>query len=162
MTIEIPRTLAATPERVFHALTDADDLSHWWTTTAESDPRTGGSFSYGFEFEDATRDHTYTGTYHDVTPAESVSYPWQTGLGETTVDVRLRPAGTGTELTLVHRGWGEGADWRRGGLSARAGVGILPRQPRRLPRPRRGSQAVGADGAEDAAASAAGVTFAGP
>lgn len=111
MTIEIRRTLAATPERVFHALTDADDLSHWWTTTAESDPRTGGAFSYGFEFEDATRDHTYTGTYHDVTPAESVSYPWQTGLGETTVDVRLRPAGTGTELTLVHRGWGEGADW---------------------------------------------------
>ena len=23
----------------------------------------------------------------------------------------VRPAGAGTELTLVHRGWGEGAEW---------------------------------------------------
>ena len=111
MSIEIRRTLAASPERVFRALTDADELSRWWTTTAESDPRTGGTFSYGFGFEDAARNHTYAGNYHEVSPGEFVSYPWQGALGETTVDVRLRPAGSGTELTLVHRGWGEGADW---------------------------------------------------
>jgi uncharacterized protein YndB with AHSA1/START domain len=111
MDIEITRTLAAAPNRVFRALTDADELSRWWTTTAESDPRTGGAFSYGFEFEDASRNHTYTGTYHDVTPDERVSYPWQGGRGETTVDVRISPTGSGSELTLTHSGWGEGADW---------------------------------------------------
>jgi uncharacterized protein YndB with AHSA1/START domain len=111
MSIEITRTLAAPPSKVFQALTDADELSRWWTTTAESDPRSGGAFSYGFEFEDTSRNHTYTGTYHDVTPDERVRYPWQGGLGETTVDVRIRPAGSGTELTLTHSGWGEGEDW---------------------------------------------------
>jgi uncharacterized protein YndB with AHSA1/START domain len=111
MSIEITRTLAAPPSKVFQALTDADELSRWWTTTAESDPRSGGAFSYGFEFEDAARDHTYTGTYHDVTPGERVSFPWQGGLGETTVDVRLERAGDGTTVTLRHSGWGDGAEW---------------------------------------------------
>ena len=108
-TIELTRTTEASPERVFRAWTDADELSRWWTTTAESDARTGGAFAYGFEFEDASRNHTYTGTYHDVTPGERVSYPWQAGLGETTVDVRLEPAGEGTKVTLLHSGWGDDA-----------------------------------------------------
>jgi uncharacterized protein YndB with AHSA1/START domain len=111
MTIEITRTIDAPPAAVFRALTDAGELSRWWTTSAESDPRPGGAFSYRFEFEDASRDHTYEGDYHDVTADERVSYPWQTSLGETTVEVRLRPSGERTELTLTHSGWGEGADW---------------------------------------------------
>lgn len=108
--IVLSRTLDASPAEVFRALTDARELSRWWTTTAESDARTGGAFSYVFEFDDASRNHTYVGNYHDVTPDERVSYPWQTSLGETTVDVRLRPSGDGTELTLTHSGWGESAE----------------------------------------------------
>jgi uncharacterized protein YndB with AHSA1/START domain len=110
-TIELTRTTEASPERVFRAWTDADELNRWWTTTAESDARTGGTFSYGFEFADASRNHTYTGTYHDVSPGERVSFPWQGALGETTVDVRLEPASDGTKITLLHTGWGEGAEW---------------------------------------------------
>ena len=107
-TIELTRTIAAPPATVFRALTDAAELSRWWTTSAESDARTGGAFAYAFEFADPSRDHTYVGTYHDVRPGELVSYPWHTSLGETRVDVTLRPAGDGTELTLVHTGWGSG------------------------------------------------------
>ena len=110
MSIEITRTVAAPPAAVFRALTDSGELARWWTTGGESDPRTGGAFSYEFRFDDPSRDHTYEGAYHDVTPDERVSYPWHTSLGETTVDVRLRPASAGTELTLVHSGWGEGAE----------------------------------------------------
>jgi uncharacterized protein YndB with AHSA1/START domain len=110
MTIELTRTIAASPDTVFRALTDAGELSRWWTTTAESDARTGGAFSYGFEFADPSRDHTYTGTYHEVAPGERVSYPWQAGVGETRVDVEVRPSGDGTELTLRHTGWGSGTD----------------------------------------------------
>src|ERR687895_2295593 len=109
-TIELTRTTQASPERVCRAWTDADELVRWWTTTAESDARTGGAFSYGFEFEDASRNHTYTGSYHGVTPGERVSFPWQGALGETTVDVRLEPSGDGTKVTLVHSGWGDGAE----------------------------------------------------
>jgi uncharacterized protein YndB with AHSA1/START domain len=110
-TIELKRTIDAPPATVFRALTDAAELSRWWTSSAESDARTGGSFSYGFEFDDASRNHTYTGAYHEIVPNERVSYPWQGALGETRVDVSLRPAGDGTELTLAHSGWGEGDAW---------------------------------------------------
>ncbi len=109
-TIELTRTIAAPTSTVFRALTDADELARWWTSSGSSEPRTGGAFSYRFEFEDAARNHTYEGDYHEVTPDERVSYPWQTSLGETTVDVRLRPAGDGTELTLAHSGWGDGPE----------------------------------------------------
>jgi uncharacterized protein YndB with AHSA1/START domain len=109
MSIEITRTVAATPAEVFRALTDAGELSRWWTTTAESDPTTGGDFSYRFEFEDPSRNHTYEGAYHDIRPEERVSYPWQTSLGETRVDVQLRPRGDHTDLTLTHSGWGSDA-----------------------------------------------------
>jgi uncharacterized protein YndB with AHSA1/START domain len=110
MKIEITSTIGAPPDLVFRALTDAGELARWWTSSGESDARTGGAFSYRFEFEDPSRDHTYEGVYHDVTAGERVSYPWQTSLGETTVDVRLRPSGDGTELTLTHTGWRSGAE----------------------------------------------------
>jgi uncharacterized protein YndB with AHSA1/START domain len=45
-----------------------------------------------------------------MSPPPSVSYPWHTSLGETTVDVQLRPSGDGTDLTLTHTGWGSGAE----------------------------------------------------
>jgi uncharacterized protein YndB with AHSA1/START domain len=110
-TIELERTVDASPDAAFRALTDADELARWWVTSAESDARTGGSYSYRFEFEDESRNHTYTGEYIDVTPAERVAYPWRTGLGPTEVDFRLEPAGGGTRVRLVHSGWSEGGDW---------------------------------------------------
>ena len=103
MSIEITRSIAAPPERVFRALTDGDELSRWWTTSADSDVRTGGAFSYVFEFADPSRDQTYAGTYDEVTPNERLRYPWATG--NTTVEVTLRPSGDGTELTLTHEGF---------------------------------------------------------
>ena len=110
-TIELERNVDASPDAVFHALTDADELARWWVTSAESDARTGGSYSYRFEFEDESRNHTYTGEYIDVTPGARVAYPWTTGLGPTEVDFRIEPAGGGTRVRLVHSGWGESGDW---------------------------------------------------
>jgi uncharacterized protein YndB with AHSA1/START domain len=110
MTIELTRTIASPRETVFRALTDPGELSRWWTTTAESDARTGGAFSYGFEFADPSRNHTYTGTYEEVVAGERVRYPWQAGVGGTTVDIELQPREEGTELTLRHSGWGTGPE----------------------------------------------------
>ena len=39
MTIELERTIDASPDAVFRALTDADELPRWWTTSAETRPR---------------------------------------------------------------------------------------------------------------------------
>jgi uncharacterized protein YndB with AHSA1/START domain len=111
-TIELSQEIAAPPERVFRALTDADDLSRWWTTSADSDARTGGAFEYRFEFPDEPeRNHVYSGAYDAVVENERVAYPWRGRLGDTNVDVTLSPSGDGTTLTLRHEGWGEGGEW---------------------------------------------------
>ena len=113
-TIEQTIEIDAPPETVFRALTDAGELSRWWTTRAESDPRTGGSFAYTWEFEEQTdRNHTREGVYADVTTEERLRYDWPMPLGPTVVDFRLAPHGDGTRLTLAHEGWGAGDEWEQ-------------------------------------------------
>ena len=112
MEIELTKQIAASPETVFHALTDPDELSRWWTTSADSDARTGGAFDYRFEFEnEPERNHAYTGKYDAIAANERVAFPWVGRLGTTKVDITLRPSGDGTTLRLVHSGWGEGGEW---------------------------------------------------
>jgi uncharacterized protein YndB with AHSA1/START domain len=110
-TIELETTVQAPADAVFRALTDAGELARWFASSAESDPRSGGEFSYRFEFDDPARNHTYSGRYLEVVPGEHVAYPWQGALGETRVDVRLERAGDATRVHLTHSGWGEGAGW---------------------------------------------------
>jgi uncharacterized protein YndB with AHSA1/START domain len=110
-TIELSTTVAAPPEAVFRALTEAGELARWFPSSAESDPRVGGRFSYRFEFDDPSRDHTYSGEYQAVVPGELVSYPWHGRLGTTLVQFSLRPSGDGTAVQLIHSGWGEGPEW---------------------------------------------------
>lgn len=110
--IELSTEIHASPEAVFNALVDADELVRWFPSRAESDPRRGGGFEYAYEFEqDPSRDHSYGGQYRDVTPNERVSYPWNGKLGTTEVEFRLEPANGGTRVTLAHSGWGTGAEW---------------------------------------------------
>lgn len=111
-TIEQTYEIAAPPATVFRALTDADELTRWWTTSAESDPRTGGSFAYTWEFEtQPERDHTRKDVYADVTPDEHIRYDWPMPLGNTVVDFRLEPSGEDTKLVLEHEGWGAAEEW---------------------------------------------------
>jgi uncharacterized protein YndB with AHSA1/START domain len=114
MDIEQTITVDASPEAAFRALTHAEELTRWFASSAESDPRTGGEYVLRFEFEDDSRNHTYSGRYEDVTSNEHVRYPWNGQFGETTVDFVLRPADGGTEITLAHSGWAERAQETRG------------------------------------------------
>jgi uncharacterized protein YndB with AHSA1/START domain len=110
-TIELETTVEAPREAVFRALTDAGELARWFPSSAESDPRPGGEFTYRFEFDDASRNHTYSGQYLELVDGERLAYPWHGALGETRVDVRLEQAGAGTRVRLSHSGWGEGERW---------------------------------------------------
>jgi uncharacterized protein YndB with AHSA1/START domain len=109
MDIEITKQIDATPERVFQALTDANELPRWFPSSAESDPRTGGDYVLRFEFGDESQNHTHAGQYQEITPGERVRYPWNGAFGETTVEFTLRPADGGTELRLVHSEWSDEA-----------------------------------------------------
>jgi uncharacterized protein YndB with AHSA1/START domain len=113
MNIEITKTIDAAPEEVFGALTDADELTRWFASSAESDPRTGGDYLLHFEFEDEARNHTYAGQYEEVATNERVRYPWNGQFGDTTVEFVLRRADGGTELTLIHSGWTDEAEESR-------------------------------------------------
>jgi uncharacterized protein YndB with AHSA1/START domain len=113
MNIEITKQIDAPPERVFRALTEAEELTRWFPSSAESDPRTGGDYVLRFEFDDESKNHTYAGQYEEVTPPERVRYPWNGRFGDTTVEFVLRPADGGTEVTLIHSGWGEPAEETR-------------------------------------------------
>jgi uncharacterized protein YndB with AHSA1/START domain len=104
-TIELSTTVEAPPEAVLRALTDAGELARWFPSAAESDPRTGGAYSYRFEFEtDTSRNHTYAGEYREVSSGR-VAYSWKTEAGPTEVEFRIAPSGDGTEIRLVHSGW---------------------------------------------------------
>lgn len=104
-TIELTQAIDAPPETVHRALTDAGELTRWFPSAAESDPRTGGAYSYRFEFEtDTARNHTYAGEYREVSSGR-VAYSWQTAAGPTEVEFRIAPGGEGTEVRLVHSGW---------------------------------------------------------
>jgi uncharacterized protein YndB with AHSA1/START domain len=109
MDIEITKQVDASPERVFGALTNADELARWFPSSAESDARTGGDYVLRFEFDDESQNHTYAGQYEQVTPGEVVRYPWNGAFGDTTVEFILRPTDGGTEVRLVHSGWSDEA-----------------------------------------------------
>jgi uncharacterized protein YndB with AHSA1/START domain len=82
--IEQTIEVQAPRERVFEALTEADELERWFPSGADSDARTGGAFEYRFRFPaEPERDHRYGGTYHEVRAGEHVSYPWAGALGVT-------------------------------------------------------------------------------
>lgn len=108
---------------VFQALTDATELSRWFPTTAESDPRPGGSYRFRFRSaEHPGQSHTREGTFLEVLPTKRLSYTWHAPLGgtaaagetpETKVEITLSEKGGMTDLVLTHSGFGYGPDWDR-------------------------------------------------
>lgn len=111
--IENSVTIKAAPEAVFKALTDARELAKWFPSSAESDPRTGGAFKYTFLNEkDPAHDHVREGRYLEVVPNTKVRYPWHLSPGDSPTTVEFAVAGQGkeTRVTLVHSGWGSGAE----------------------------------------------------
>ena len=114
--IELTRVLKAPPERVYFALTDARMLERWFPSRVESDVRVGGKVRFWFESlekREGFQDHFRDGVFRELLPGKKVSYTFGLPEGETLVTWTLTPRGTGTELKLVHSGFGEGQIWRR-------------------------------------------------
>jgi uncharacterized protein YndB with AHSA1/START domain len=108
-TITIARVVAATPERVFAAWTDAEQLAAWWWpqlagTSYDVDARPGGHY----RIESPAIGATVSGVYTEVDPPRRLVFTWVWDDGEPedvvedTVVVTFEPEDTGTRVTVEH------------------------------------------------------------
>jgi uncharacterized protein YndB with AHSA1/START domain len=98
--------IKASPERVFRALTTADDIRNWWTRDADLAPHAGGSGEFRF-YE---RKIVTEVRVDQIEPAVHVG--WRTvssrragSLDGTTISFDLRAEDGETVLAFAHRGF---------------------------------------------------------
>jgi uncharacterized protein YndB with AHSA1/START domain len=105
--VVLRRTIAATPDRIFHAWTDADELAHWMSPVghadAEVDLRVGGRLLVTMIGEGQRIEHH--GEFLEIDAPRRLVFTWQsshTGGVATRVTLDLAAIERGTELTLRH------------------------------------------------------------
>jgi uncharacterized protein YndB with AHSA1/START domain len=100
--------LAATPERVFEALTSREVIE-WWvrpgvfdTREWSADVRVGGQWrTAGMS---ARGPYAIEGEFIEVDPPRTLAHTWVLAGGSSIVSYRLDPIDGGTRLTLWHEG----------------------------------------------------------
>lgn len=116
----------APPEKVWNALTTAEELVHWFPLDAAARPGVGGSITYGWgpEFSGNARilvweppQHLRTSWMETTLPAELS----EAGRQQVAVDYFLEGKGGKTVLRLVHSGFGPDARWDEEYHSTRRG-----------------------------------------
>ncbi|HTK11207.1 MAG TPA: SRPBCC domain-containing protein [Ktedonobacteraceae bacterium] len=101
--------IKASPERVFRALTEKEELERWFLAKAEIDLRPGGVIR--FEWAPGMFE---LGKILELEPPHRVSYTWEAlEPSPTTITFELTAENGGTRLHLIHTGIGEGGDWDR-------------------------------------------------
>ena len=135
--VRVQVDIAATPERVFEALTDPRELAAWWgddgqyrTRDWRVDARPGGEWSTRATHPGG-EESTVRGTYLAVEPPRLLEYTWRASweeFAETTVRFDLVPVPVdgvpGTRLTVTHTGF-RGARARAGAGYSQGWVGVL-------------------------------------
>jgi uncharacterized protein YndB with AHSA1/START domain len=113
----IERTLRSSPERVFDAFTDPDQLTRWWWPSgftcpaAEVDFRVGGTYRLGMEWPgsipaEAQFSHYMAGEYYEIDRPRRLVMSGraindeQGELFATLIEVTFEPSEGGTALTV--------------------------------------------------------------
>ena len=109
--IEIVREIAARPERVFRALTQASELlqwwgakTQWWLEKAQVDARPGGHYRLDFSSVDG-KIASVEGEFEIVDPPRRVVQKWRASMFPNQVnrvEYRLESSPAGTRLTVIH------------------------------------------------------------
>lgn len=125
--LRLTRQLKASPERVYRALTTAEDVAHWMVPDGMTsqvhvfEPHAGGVFRITLRYADPSgtgktdaHSDTYHGRFLTLVPHEQVVETMEfesadpAMQGTMTVRFSLRAHADGTELTAVHEGLPEG------------------------------------------------------
>lgn len=117
--ITVTRVIEASPERVYEAFLDPDQLAQWLPPTGFSaevhhlEPEEGGTFRITFTGETeefADYEHSFGGTYHELVPGERIVHTdaFETDdpsmAGEMTVTVTFETVPEGTKVTVRQEG----------------------------------------------------------
>jgi uncharacterized protein YndB with AHSA1/START domain len=107
-TISRELRIAAPPDHVFTAFTNATSLREWLCDGAMVVPHPGGRIHLWW-----VSGYYATGEYTKVIPNERVSFTWRGRgePGETRVRLAISPDGNGSLLQLAHKGVGTGKKW---------------------------------------------------
>ena len=100
----IERTLNASPERVWKAITDKDKMKQWYFDLAEFKPELGFEFTFTGGSEEKKYVHLCKVT--KVYPGKLLQYSWRYDEypGNSLVTFELFPEGDKTRLKLTHEG----------------------------------------------------------
>ena len=113
--VEVSREIQASPEAVFRALTHPLDLSFWFCHDAWTDPRPGGEFQVRWRNGWWAR-----GGFEMVERPRRVVCSWygKDEPGETNVVFEILAMDQGTQVRLIHSGFGDDAWWDKAVLEA--------------------------------------------
>jgi uncharacterized protein YndB with AHSA1/START domain len=98
--IEKQRFINATPQRVFKALTEKEELEHWFVQKAEIDMRPEGRIRHEF-----APDMVETGKILVIESPQRFSHTWEAfSPSPTTIIIGLSAENAGTRLHFIHTG----------------------------------------------------------
>ena len=113
-TVKIHRVLAASPEKVFKAFTDADALASWLPPYGfickvhHMDMKIGGTYKMSFTNFTTGNSHSFGGEYIEIKPNELIKYTDQFDdpnlPGQMITTVELKKVLCGTELFATQEG----------------------------------------------------------
>jgi uncharacterized protein YndB with AHSA1/START domain len=110
--VKVVRKFNAAPERVFDAWLDPEKIRSWMLAPGpgevvriQLDVRVGGKFSFVVRRADGEVDHV--GEYLELDRPRKLAFTWgvpKYSSEMSRVSIDFAPAGSGTEVTLVHEG----------------------------------------------------------
>lgn len=118
-TLSISKEFPVSPERLYQAWTNPEDLKQWWhpmgnkLVSVENDLRQGGNVRYTFNTGSSSEDIEITGTYDQVQPNKALDYSWiwqlphqPIGNGDYKLHIRFEPAGEGSRIDVQQENFG--------------------------------------------------------
>jgi len=111
--VKVVRSIPASPETVFRAITTPELFARWMgpdgssTRVDEMDPVVGGILAFTVSMPDGS-EAALRGVYRDLDPPHRIVHTWADagdGVADvSTVTYELAPEGAGTRLVLTHVG----------------------------------------------------------
>jgi uncharacterized protein YndB with AHSA1/START domain len=101
----IEKTLNAPVTRIWKAITEKDEMKHWYFDLEAFEPRVGFNFHFYGETEDKTR-YLHLCEITEVIPGKKLTYSWryENDPGISFVSFELIPEGDKTRVKLTHEG----------------------------------------------------------